>query len=59
MCYFKYETNTTVRYNYYKADYEGLRNQLNIDWENELGGRDTNQMNKFNDEVERCVPKSK
>ena len=64
MCYFEYETNTTVRYNYYKADYEGLRNQLNIDWENELGGKDTNQMlstfmNKFNNEVERLVPKSK
>ena len=39
MCYFKYTENAVERLNYYKADCDGLRQELDIDWNVELDGK--------------------
>ena len=64
MCYFKYTENAIERLNYYKADYDALRQELDIDWNAELDDKNTCEMlhafmNKFNQAVNKHVPKSK
>ena len=63
-CYCSHSKGTSVHFNYYKGDYESMREELSINWENELGNNDVNIMlQKFmdmaNSATERYIPKSK
>ena len=64
MCYFKYIENAIEKLNYYKADFDALRQELDIDWNAELDDKNTCEMlnafmDKFNQAVNKHVPKRK
>ncbi|CAC5420388.1 unnamed protein product [Mytilus coruscus] len=64
MCYFKYTECAIERLNYYNADYDAMRHDLNIDCEKELEHKNTNDMlkafmDKLNQAVSKHVPKSR
>ena len=64
MCYFKYTKNAIEKLNYYKADFDALRQELDIDWNAELDDKNTCEMlnafmDKFNQAVNKHVPKRK
>ena len=63
-CYFQFERTDCERLNYYKADYDGIRKELDIDWGSLLQDKGTNDMlelfmNKLNYAINKHIPKSK
>ena len=63
-CYCSHTNNYSTHFNYYKGDYESLREELKINWKDELGIGDVNSMlNNFMERVtaakEKYIPRSR
>jgi hypothetical protein len=63
-CYFSYDQTKNERLNYYKANYDEMRKELDIDWEKELGDSNPIEMlnkvmEKLNKTIDKNIPKSK
>lgn len=43
-CYIDYESITSEKYNYFKGDYDKLRNELDFDWQKLLSGKCSEDM---------------
>ena len=43
-CYCSHSKNSSTHFNYYKGDYESMRQELKINWEEVLGNNDVNTM---------------
>ena len=55
---------TSIKYNYMKADFENIRQELNIDWKEVFVGKDTIQMvdtfmEKLTTAMDRHIPKKR
>ena len=64
VCYCSHTNNYSTHFNYYKGDYESLREELKINWKDELGIGDVNSMlNNFMERVtaakEKYIPRSR
>jgi hypothetical protein len=62
--YVENQNTTKIRYKYDKADFESMRNILNIDWRTILLNKDIDEqwtvfVSKINDAIDKCVPKVK
>jgi hypothetical protein len=40
-CYYELKENKSERWNYFKGDYDNMKNELNQDWDNLLNGKST------------------
>lgn len=63
-CGFNSVDSKSVKYSYFKADYEGMRRQLKLDWETLLRDQDTTTMidtfmTQLVKSMEECIPKRK
>ena len=63
-CYCSHTKNSSTHFNYYKGDYEAMRQELNINWEEELCNDEVNNMlKKLNDRIssakEKFIPRSR
>ena len=63
-CYCSHTNNYSTHFNNYKGDYESLREELKINWKDELGIGDVNSMlNNFMERVtaakEKYIPRSR
>ena len=63
-CYCSHSKNSSTHFNYYKGDYEAMRQELNINWEEELCNDEVNNMlRKLNDRIssakEKFIPRSR
>lgn len=62
-CYIDYESIISEKYNYFKGDYDKLRNELDCDWQKLLSGKCTEDMldimERLLESMDTCIPKSK
>ena len=63
-CYCSHTQNSSTHFNYYKGDYEAMRQELKIKWEEELCNDEVNNMlTKLYDRIsstkEKFIPKSR
>lgn len=63
-CYIDYESIISEKYNYFKGDYDKLRNELDSDWQKLLNGKCTEDMidifmERLLKSTDTCIPKSK
>ena len=61
--YFELKENKSERWNYFKGDYDNMKNELNQDWDNLLNGKSTSQqleifMNIINEAKNKYVPRT-
>ena len=62
-CYYELKENKSERWNYFKGDYDNMKNELNQDWDNLLNGKSTSQqleifMNIINEAKNKYVPQT-
>jgi hypothetical protein len=62
-CYYELKENKSERWNYFKGDYDNMKNELNQDWDNLLNGKSTSQqleifMNIINEAKNKYVPRT-
>jgi hypothetical protein len=58
------QNTSKIRYKYDKADFESMRDILNIDWRTILLNKNIDEqwtvfVSKINDAIDKCVPKVK
>lgn len=62
-CYIDYESIISEKYNYFKGDYDKLRNELDCDWQKLLSGKCTEDMidimERLLESMDTRIPKSK
>ena len=62
--YVENQNTSKIRYKYDKADFESMRDILNIDWRTILLNKNIDEqwtvfVSKINDAIDKCVPKDK
>jgi hypothetical protein len=57
-CYFEQINTSTERWNFFKGNYDFMRNEINIDWDNILVDENSNIfLDKFNLGKQKSIPK--